>query len=148
MDSELKVLIFTINNEYFATDIMEVERIIGYESTTKLPDSPNFIEGVIKNADMILPVMNLAKRFKIDSTDNNKDSKIVVAKEEQGKIGIIVDTVSEVRGIKEDEIENAPEVVSGISKRYIRGLIKLEDRIIIFLNLSSILTEEEKQKIL
>lgn len=148
MDNELKVLIFTIDDEYFATDIMEVERIIGYEPTTKLPDSPEFIEGVINNSDNILPVMNLAKRFKLNSIKNTKDAKIVVAKEEKGKIGIVVDAVSEVKNIKESDVESAPEVVSGISKRYIRGLIKLEDKIVIFLNLVSILTEEEKEKLL
>lgn len=147
MDKEIKILIFSVNGEYFATDIMEVERIIGYQSPTKLPDSPEFIEGVINHEGHILPVMNLYKRFKLAASAVAEESKIIVAKEENGKIGMIVDVVSEVKDINEGSIETPPEVVSGISKRYIKGLIKLEDKIVVFLNISAILTEEEKKNL-
>lgn len=147
MDKEIKILIFSVNGDYYATDIMEVERIIGYIVPTKLPDSPQFIEGVINHEGHILPVMNLSKRFNLKNVDIVDDSKIIVAKEEQGKIGMIVDIVSEVRDIKEDDIETPPDVVAGISKRYIKGLIKLEDKIVVFLNISAILTEEEKKNL-
>lgn len=143
-NSEMKVLIFSINGEYYATDIMEVERILGFETPTKLPDAPKFVEGVINYEGRILPVISLSQRFNLPTNEKKTDSKIIVAKEKDSKIGIIVDIVSEVRDIRADCVENPPEVVSGISKRYIKGLIKLEKQIIIFLNLSSILTDEEK----
>lgn len=148
MEKEIKMLIFSVNGEYYATDIMEVERISSYQTPTKLPDSPAFIEGVINHEGHILPVMNLYKRFNLNNSFVGEESKIVVAKEGKGRIGIIVDLVSEVRDIKEEEIEPAPEVVAGISKRYIKGLIKLEDKIVVFLNVSAILTEEEKIELL
>lgn len=148
MDSkEAKVLIFSINGESYATDIMEVERILGYEKTTKLPDSPKFVEGVINYEGNILPIISLTKRFNLIEEDKKSDTKIIVAKQEGNKIGIIVDIVSEVRDISENNIENPPEIVAGISKRYIRGLIKVDGKIIIFLNLRNILTEEEKRLI-
>jgi purine-binding chemotaxis protein CheW len=147
-DKAIKVLIFNINDEFYAADIMEVERILGYEESTRLPDSPDFVEGVINHEGSILPVINLAKRFNLKNSENKRDSKIVVAKQEKGKIGIIVDIVSEVKDISVSTIENPPEVVSGISKRYIKGLIKVDRKIIIFLKLSDILTEEERQLIL
>lgn len=143
-DKEVKVLIFSINGEHYATDIMEVERILGYEETTKLPDSPRFIEGVINYEGNILPIMSLAKRFNLPYNGKKEDSKIIVAKQDRTKVGIIVDVVSEVRDIKTENIENPPEIVAGIAKRYIRGLIKIDKKIIIFLNLATILTEEEK----
>lgn len=148
MDKEIKMLIFSVNGEYYATDIMEVERISGYQTPTKLPDSPSFIEGVINHEGHILPVMNLYKKFNLNNSFIGEESKIIVAKEDKGRVGIIVDVVSEVRDIKEEDIEPAPEVVAGISKRYIKGLIKLEDKIVVFLNLSTILTEEEKLNLL
>ncbi|MDP4145968.1 MAG: chemotaxis protein CheW [Bacillota bacterium] len=148
MDSnELKVLIFSINGEYYATDIMEVERILGYEPTTKLPDSPDFVEGVINYEGRILPVISLTKRFNLLANKINEDSKIIVSKQEHGKIGVIVDVVSEVKDISVDNIEESPDIVAGISKRYIKGLIKIDGKIIIFLNLANILTEEEKKLI-
>lgn len=146
-DKEIKVLIFNINGEYFAADIMEIERIIGYEEPTKIPDSPDFVEGVINYSSNILPVISLTKRFNLNDSENKSQAKIIVTKQEQNKIGIIVDIVSEVKDISSSTIEPAPDIVSGISKRYIKGLIKIDDKIIIFLNISNILTEEEKQLI-
>ncbi|OFI06522.1 chemotaxis protein CheW [Clostridium acetireducens DSM 10703] len=144
---ELKVLIFSINDEYYAADIMEVERILGYQEPTELPDSPSFVEGVINYHGTILPIISLSKRFGFEEGEIKKDSKIVVAKQENNKIGIIVDVVSEVSDVNVKNMEEAPEIVAGISKRYIKGLIKIEGKIIIFLNLSTILTDEEKKMI-
>jgi len=144
---EIKVLIFSIDGEYYATDIMEVERILGYEETTKLPDSPNFVEGVINYQGNILPIISLSKRFGFASVEENKEAKIIVTKQNGNKMGIIVDVVSEVTDVNTADIEVAPDVVSHISKRYIKGLIKIKDKIIIFLNLDKILTEEEKELI-
>lgn len=146
-NKEVKVLIFSINGEYYATDIMEVERILGYEETTKLPDSPDFIEGVMNYEGRILPVISLSKRFSLYKGDKKDDAKIIVTKQSGDKIGIIVDVVSEVRDVNEKNIEAPPEIVAGISQRYIKGLIKIDGKIIIFLNLGSILTEEEKKLI-
>lgn len=129
---EIKVLIFSINGEYYATDIMEVERILGYEETTKLPDSPNFVEGVINYEGNILPIISLSKRFGFASAEESKEAKIIVTKQSGNKIGIIVDVVSEVTDVNTADIEVAPDIVSQISKRYIKGLIKIKDNIIIF----------------
>ncbi|KEI10699.1 purine-binding chemotaxis protein CheW [Clostridium botulinum C] len=145
---EIKILIFSINNQYYATDIMEVERILGYEIPTNLPDSPEFVEGVINYQGDILPIISIAKKFNINDIKDKKDSKIIVIKEEENKMGIIVDVVSEVSDVNLKNIEEPPEIVSGISKRYIKGLIKLEKKIIIFLNLTKILTDKEKEEIL
>jgi len=144
-NKEIKVLIFSINGEYYATDIMEVERILGYEETTKLPEIPSFVEGVINYEGNILPIINLAKKFNLPFTERKEDSKIIVAKQNDSKIGVIVDVVSEVKDIKVEKIETPPEIVAGISRRYIRGLIKIDGKIIIFLNFATILTEEERK---
>jgi len=144
-NKEIKILIFGINDEYYATDIMEVERILAYEQTTKLPDSPSFVKGVINYQGDILPVVSLSEKFNLKGECKNKDAKIIVTKQDENKIGILVDVVSEVRDVDLDSIDEAPPIAAGISKRYIKGLIKSEDEIIIFLNLSTILTEEEKE---
>lgn len=145
---EIKILIFSINNEYYATSIMEVERILEYEKSTQIPDSPEFVEGVINYEGKILPVITLSKRFNLPNSEIKEGCKIIVAKQNHSKIGIIVDFVSEVKDVMIDSIEESPEIISGISRRYIKGLIKIDGRIIIYLNLSSILTEEEKIQIL
>ncbi|MBX4262500.1 chemotaxis protein CheW [Clostridium estertheticum] len=145
---DIKVLVFSVNGEQYATSILEVERILEYEKSTKVPDSPQFVEGVINYEDSILPVITLTKRFNLEASEIGKDSKIIVTKQKESKIGIIVDFVSEVKDVGKDNIEDSPEIITGISKRYIKGLIKIDGKIIIYLNISAILTDEEKIQIL
>jgi len=146
-EKELKILIFGLNDELFATDIMDVERILGYEVPTKIPDAPDYVVGVINYQGSILPVISLSKKFNLSAKAIDEDTKIVVAKQKDEKIGVNVENVSEVRDIDRVNIETPPTVVSGISKRYMNGIIKLDNKIILFLNLSNILTEEEKKMI-
>ena len=69
-EKEIKILIFGVAGEYYATDIRDVERILGIEKTTPMPDAPRFIEGVINYEDEILPIVNLEKKFKLKETNN------------------------------------------------------------------------------
>jgi len=146
-NTEIKVLIFSINGENYAANIMEVERILEYDAPTPLPDSPNFVEGVINYEGSILPVISLSQKFHFKKNVIGHGTKIIVSKQDNSKIGIIVDKVSEVKNINLTDVELPPEIAAGISKRYIQGLIKMKDAIIIFLNLRTILTEEEKKLI-
>lgn len=144
--SEVKVLIFTLNDEFYATDIMEVERILGFEEPTVLPEAPEFVQGVINYEGSILPVISLSKKFSM--IDNKReDAKIIVVKQQEDKIGIVVDQVTEVGNINLEQVENPPHISTNVSKRYIKGLIKLNGKIIIFLNLAEILSSEEKQQL-
>lgn len=144
-EKELKILIFGLNNALFATDIMDVERILGYDTPTKIPDAPDFVVGVINYQGSILPVISLTEKFNLPNKPISEDTKIIVAKQNDQRIGVIVENVSEVKDINTNNIEVPPEVVAGISKRYMNGIIKLDEKIILFLNLSNILTEEEKE---
>lgn len=146
-NEEMKILIFLINDEYFGIDIMEIERILPFNTLTDIPDSPNFVEGVINYEGNILPIINLKKKFSMKNlvVNNEDETKIIVSKQSESKYGVMVDLVSEVKDISVDIIEDTPEIVKGISERYIKGLIKLEDKIVILLNLYTILTDEEKK---
>lgn len=140
---ERKVVIFKIDDEEFATDIMQVERILGYTQPRKVPDSPEYIKGIIKYQNSIIPIMDLKKKFNLDETNIKNDLKIIVVKLFDKSVGFIVDMVSEVVDIDEDEVEETPEIVKQTSNKYINGLIKINDRIIIFIDTEKILSEEE-----
>ncbi|MGL4875852.1 MAG: chemotaxis protein CheW [Clostridium sp.] len=146
MENNLKVLIFGLNGEYFATDIGQVERIIGYERPTKVPEAPDFVEGVIKHEEKIVPIINMNKKFCIQE-NKEENKKIIIIKREKKKFGIIVENVYEVKDIKEEEIEVAPDIVVNIRGNYINGIVKLDERIIILLNLEKILKVEDEEKI-
>lgn len=141
---EIKILVFKLDNEFFATDIMEVERILGYDKPTALPDVPDFFEGVINYEAGVLPIINLAKKFKFKENISD-DKKIIVVKKERNKFGILVDSVSEVLSISEDDINASKEISTLISVKYITGIVKKDTNIIMLLNLDKILTLEEEE---
>ena len=146
MDQNLKILIFSLNNENFSTDINQVERIIGYEEPTPLPETPNFVQGVIKYEDKIVPIINMNKKFGFVEK-NNENKKIIIIKRDENKFGIIVDNVYEVKDVEESLLEKAPEITIGIGRKYIKGLIKLDEKIVILLDLDKILKKEEEESI-
>lgn len=147
MDKSIKILIFSLNGEYYATDIMKVERILPYEEPTMLPDVPYFVEGVINYEEKILPILNLNKKFKFSIEKNKQHSKIIVVKQLENKFGILVNDVYEVRDVEEKIIEKSGSLSTSISQEYIEGLIKLDDRIIILLDLEEILSKQDKEEI-
>ena len=144
---EMKILIFELNGEHYATDILDVERILGYVQTTEMPDAPSFVEGVINYEDSILPIISLNKKFKFNSTCNKEQAKIIVVKREEKKYGVVVDNVYEVTDINKESFETAPTITNQVSQKYIRGLVKLKDKIVILLNMGNILNEEEENMI-
>lgn len=138
-----KVLVFRIGEEEFAADIMQVERILGFSEPTRIPEAPQFVKGVIKYQEGIIPVIDLNKRLNMEATNFNQDAKIIVVKHNEMSIGLIVDMVSEVVDILDEDIEDAPDIVKGISNKYIMGIIKLNERIIVLLDTEKILTIEQ-----
>lgn len=148
-EKEMKILIFSLNGEYYATDITDVERILGYIEPTKMPDVPEFVEGVINYGNEILPILNLSKKFRFSSNSeiNDDEKKIIVIKRAENKFGVIVDVVYEVTDISNEIFEKAPEITSAVSKNYIRGLVKLDGKIIILLDIDKVLSEDEEEEI-
>ena len=142
-----KIIIFELNGERYAADIKEVERILGYEEPTVLPEAPLFVKGVINYEEKILPIISLSKKFNIGEGTDYETRKIIVVKREEKKFGIIVDNVYEVRDIGGKIIENAPEITNTSERKYISGLIKLDNNIIILLDLNKILSTNDEENI-
>lgn len=142
-----KIIIFELNKERYAADIKEVERILGYEEPTVLPEAPHFVKGVVNHEEKILPIISLSKKFNIGEGTNYESKKIIVVKRKEKKFGIIVDNVYEVRDIDGGCVENAPEITNTSERRYISGLIKLKNNIVILLDLEKILSIEDEDSI-
>jgi purine-binding chemotaxis protein CheW len=143
MISNKKILVFKIAGEEFAADIMQVERILGFSEPTKIPEAPDFVKGVIKYQGKVIPVIDLNIRLHLETTSLSNDSKIIIVKHNEMSIGLIVDMVSEVVDIVDEDIDDAPDIVKGISNKYIMGMIKLDERIIILLDTEKILTIDQ-----
>ncbi|MDI6603563.1 MAG: chemotaxis protein CheW [Thermoanaerobacteraceae bacterium] len=142
-----QVVIFKLNNEDFCVDIMQVLEILSMQKIRKVPDVPDFIEGIFDLRGTIIPIIDLRKRFNMEKTNINDNTRIIVVNLNKKSVGFIVDAVTEVLHIDEESIKEPPDIISGIGKEYIEAVVKLNDRLIIGLNLHRVLTEQEKKEI-
>ena len=145
--NEVKILIFGLNGEKYSTDIKAVERILGYEEPTVLPEAPNFVKGVINYEDSILPIISLSEKFKFGLDRESESRQIIVVKRQEKKFGIIVENVYEVRDVDGDLVEETPDITGTEERKYISGLIRLEENIVILLDLEKILSEQDEENI-
>ncbi|MCK9216774.1 MAG: chemotaxis protein CheW [Firmicutes bacterium] len=141
--ADVQLVIFNLGNEEYAVNIMQVKEIVNYLEPVKVPNTPEFIEGIINLRGEIIPIINLKKRFNIADNDLREQTRIMVMSIDSKKIGFIVDDASEVISISEESIEPAPDIVAGIDRKYITGIGKAQDRILIILELDKLFSENE-----
>jgi purine-binding chemotaxis protein CheW len=116
-------------------------------SITKIPNAPIFIEGVINLRGKIIPIIDLRKRLGFKNQEYDNSTRIIVVELDGLVLGFIVDSVSEVLRIPENTIEPPPSMVAGIESEYIEGVGKLDDRLLILLELKKIFSSPEKKDI-
>jgi purine-binding chemotaxis protein CheW len=147
----LQLVGFMIGKEYFGVDILMVQEIIRSTPITSVPNSPDFIEGVINLRGSIIPVIDLRKRLNISKNlkNLNQDDTWIMILDVEGRVtGFIVDKVTEVLKIHDESIEPPPEiVVAGLKSQYIRGVCKIDKRLLILLDFNRILLFDELNKL-
>jgi purine-binding chemotaxis protein CheW len=144
-DAELIQLVtFSIGEEEFGVDILKVQEIIRTMEITRVPKAPDFVEGVINLRGNVIPIIDLRKRFGLETRDHDKHTRIIVIEINNMIVGFVVDSVSEVLRIPANTVEPPPPVVAGLESEYISGVGKLEDRLLILLDLDRLLSGEEK----
>lgn len=141
-DQELRLIIFTIGEEEFAIDIMRVAEILLPQKVTRLPKTPDFVEGVINLRGQVIPIVDLRKRFDMESAGAKE--RILLARVAGEVVGLLVDSVREVLVLPRDAVVPPPSMVKGIKTEYFEGVGKTDDRLIIILNLDKILSTEER----
>ena len=144
-DELIQLVTFSIGEEEFGVDILKVQEIIRTMEITKVPRAPEFVEGVINLRGKVIPIVDLRKRFGLETRDHDKHTRIIVIEINQMIVGFVVDSVSEVLRIPANTVEPPPPVVSGLESEYISGVGKLQDRLLILLDLNRLLSGEEKE---
>ena len=144
-NGEMKVLIFNLNEVKYAIDIGEVERILSYMDATPMPDTPDFVRGAINHEDAVLPIIDIAKKFKLATSYKRDEAKIIVLRNEGKRV--IVNCVNEVKDIKADTIEKTPLIATDSSSNYVKGLIKIDGGIVVLLNSDNIISNNEEDVI-
>ncbi len=147
-DSTLQLVTFKLGQEEFGVNILQVHEIIRMMQVTHVPNAPDFIYGVINLRGKVIPIVSLRKRFGLDAeAEDNQSLRIVVVELRNVVVGFIVDAVSEVLRISKDIVEPPPPILAGIESEYITGVAKMEDRLIILLDLEQLLSKEEKKEL-
>lgn len=140
-----QVVSFRLATEEYGVDISQVQEIIRMVEITHVPRAPRFMEGVINLRGQLIPIIDLRTRFGMTRADHSKSTRIIVTDIGTKRVGMVVDSVSEVLNIPVENVEDAPEMIAGIGTEYIQGVGKLDNRLIILLDLSKVITTEEKQ---
>ena len=143
----LQFVSFNIGNEEFAVDILKVQEIIKLTELTKIPNAPNFIEGIVNLRENVVPAIDLRTKLNFPKKMYDSKTRIIVITKENRTLGLIVDEVHEVLRISKRVIEPPPKIISKINLDIISGLAKLEGRLIIILNIEKIFNEEEINKL-
>ena len=141
---EQQYVIFNLADEFYGVNIATVESIIKVQGITKMPHMPDFVEGITNLRGKVIPVIDLRKRFQLAAAEENDDTRIVVVEIGGIMAGMVVDRVTEVLRVPDDNIEPPSPMVSTVSTAFITNIAKVEDRLIILLDLSKILTIEEQ----
>jgi purine-binding chemotaxis protein CheW len=139
---QLQLVTFEVASEEFAVDILAVQEINRMMALTRVPQCPPDVEGVINLRGKIIPVLDLRKRFGFPTLERDEANRIVVVEVKGKVLGFIVDRVHEVLRISSDIVEPAPTMVCSIDSEFIAGVGKLQDRLIILLDLSKLFAAE------
>jgi len=151
MAEETQLVVFKLKTgeqvcEY-GVPITKVQEIIPMANPTKLPQVPDFVEGIINLRGKIIPIIDLKKRFGMNASEVSSESRSVVVEVDGQTVGIIVDEVSEVLRLPQDSIEPPPSVIGGITADYLIGVGKIEDRLLILLDMDKVFSDAEKEKL-
>jgi len=143
----LQLVTFKVDNEEFAVDILKVQEINKMINITHIPNAPPFVEGVINLRGKIIPIVDLRKRLGFEGKSYDKSTRIIVIELEGIVLGFIVDSVSEVLRISDSTVEPPPALVAGVESDYIEGVGKLDNRLLILLELKKIFSASDRKEL-
>ena len=139
----MQLVSFRLGQEEYGIEITKVQEIILLGDITRVPQTPDYIKGLINLRNMVIPIVDLRLRFGLPESEPTDETRIMVINIHGKTIGIIVDAVSEVLRVALDQIAPPPPTVAGLGREYLTGLARLEERLLILLDIDYLLTDEE-----
>jgi len=149
MPEKISLVSFRIGDELYGVDIMDVKEIIHLCEVTPIPNSPDFVDGVINLRGTIIPVVDLRKRFSFENRVFTEDEEllrgIIIISVNELLIGIIIDQVYRVLSIFEGHIQPPPQMISGIGAEFVQGVVNLDEEkcLLIILNIKKLFSKQE-----
>lgn len=136
-------LTFTLGDESYGIEILKVQEIRGYDLVTAIANTPDFIKGVVNLRGKIVPIVDLRIKFHFNKVDYDESTVVIILILNGCEVGIVVDGVSDVRVLKEEQISDVPSLVASIDTKYIVGLASLEDEMFILVDIEKLLSDSE-----
>ena len=134
---------FRLDNEDYAIAITKIQEIILMKPITRIPQVPDFIEGLINLRGSVIPIVNLRKRFGLPPREIDDETRTIVVNVHEKTVGCVVDAVTQVMRINRDQIQPPPLGVMAVNHQYLAGLAKLDDRLLIILDIDKLFQAEE-----
>lgn len=144
---EEQVVVFRVDHEVYGIDIAAVHEIIVWQPVTRVPRAPGFVEGIINLRGSVIPVIDLRRRFGLPPGERGRHTRIVVVEIGRVMVGLVVDGVSEVLRIPAGAIEPPSEVIAGVDTEFIRGIARVDSRLVILLDPERILARDERRSL-
>lgn len=141
-------LTFTVEGEEYGLDIMRVREIKGWTETTRLPNAPEFMRGVMNLRGLIIPIFDLRTRFHLGLTAATPKHVIIILAVGDRNIGILVDTVSDILNVNAEQIKPPPTTNTQVDAAFISGLISLEERMVVVLNVDHLFDSQQIEKVI
>lgn len=138
---------FSVGGEVFGIGIKQIFQILKPQEIFKIPDTPTFFEGLINLRGKVLTVFSLRERFKMPPKENDNNTKVLIINYNNLLLGFTVDSVAEIVRVSEDDIEDPPMLLDSFAKPYLSGVAKVENKLILLLDLEKILTPDEEKQV-
>ena len=142
-ESTNEFLSFKLGNEEYGIDILKVQEIRGYETVTKIANAPEFIKGVINLRGIIIPIIDMRIKFNLGKPVYDQFTVVIILNINDRIMGIVVDSVSDVVTLTQEQIKPAPDMGTSFSSNYLMGLATIEDRMIILADISKLMSSQE-----
>ncbi|MCA0969119.1 chemotaxis protein CheW [Halobacillus litoralis] len=143
----IKVIVFQLQDEEYTIPVDRVGSIERMMTYTRVPRTASFVKGVINLRGVVTPIIDLRERFGLESVEDSEQTRIITVTINGMNVGLIVDAANDVLDIEEDSIEPPPEVVGTVEAEYIQGVVKFEQRLLILLNMSKVLSGDDVKQL-
>ena len=145
MGEIVQVATFHIGAEEYGVDISQIQEIIRMVEVTRVPRTPDFMDGVINLRGQLIPIVDLRTRFGMERVAPTKATRIIVTDIGTKRVGIVVDSATEVVTIPIESIEEPPEMIAGVGADYLQGVGKIGDRLVILLDLTMVIADPQRR---
>jgi purine-binding chemotaxis protein CheW len=143
----LQYIVFSLDKQEYGINVMNCQEIFTTEELTTIPESPNFVEGVINLREEIIPIIDLGVKLNLDTNLESEKARVIIVSIEGTKAGLLVKDVKEIKKIETENISDAPKITKSIKQKYIKGIAQTEERLLVLIEPNNLFSQSEIEKI-